>query len=235
MNWIYTWHNPRVDADAEAMASEMGDIFLRGVMTSGKGAQATKSGEANWASIRFLTFKDEGVFDMATTTQPATGETTQAAYQLPHRWRRRRHRDVRSAGQYLHLRDEPPAGRSDPQGAHGQRRLRDRADRRGRQVLLRRREHQDAVQRRSDLQVLLLPACQRDAAAAGTHAQAGDRGDQRPLRGRRAGNRHGGRHSHRAQRCGQDRPAGSEPRRSSRAPAARSAFRAWSGRARPSN
>jgi AcrR family transcriptional regulator len=32
MNWIYTWHNPRVDADAEQMASEMGDIFLRGVM-----------------------------------------------------------------------------------------------------------------------------------------------------------------------------------------------------------
>jgi AcrR family transcriptional regulator len=32
MNWIYTWHNPRVDADAEQMAREMGDIFLRGVM-----------------------------------------------------------------------------------------------------------------------------------------------------------------------------------------------------------
>jgi AcrR family transcriptional regulator len=34
MNWIYTWHNPRVDADAEAIAREMGDIFLRGVMAS---------------------------------------------------------------------------------------------------------------------------------------------------------------------------------------------------------
>jgi TetR/AcrR family transcriptional regulator, cholesterol catabolism regulator len=31
MNWIYTWHNPRVDADAESIAREMGDIFLRGV------------------------------------------------------------------------------------------------------------------------------------------------------------------------------------------------------------
>jgi TetR/AcrR family transcriptional regulator, cholesterol catabolism regulator len=31
MNWIYTWHNPRVDADAESMARQMGDIFLRGV------------------------------------------------------------------------------------------------------------------------------------------------------------------------------------------------------------
>ena len=27
MNWIYTWHNPRVDADAEHIAREMSDIF----------------------------------------------------------------------------------------------------------------------------------------------------------------------------------------------------------------
>ncbi len=37
MNWIYTWHNPRVDADAEQLAGEMSDIFLRGVMTGSKG------------------------------------------------------------------------------------------------------------------------------------------------------------------------------------------------------
>ena len=36
MNWIYTWHNPRFDADAETMAREMGDIFLHGVM-AGRG------------------------------------------------------------------------------------------------------------------------------------------------------------------------------------------------------
>jgi TetR/AcrR family transcriptional regulator, cholesterol catabolism regulator len=36
MNWIYTWHNPRVDADAESIAREMGDIFLRGVMAESK-------------------------------------------------------------------------------------------------------------------------------------------------------------------------------------------------------
>jgi AcrR family transcriptional regulator len=34
MNWIYTWHNPRVDADATSIATEMGDIFLRGVMAN---------------------------------------------------------------------------------------------------------------------------------------------------------------------------------------------------------
>jgi AcrR family transcriptional regulator len=34
MNWIYTWHKPRVDADADSIAGEMGDIFLRGVTAS---------------------------------------------------------------------------------------------------------------------------------------------------------------------------------------------------------
>jgi TetR/AcrR family transcriptional regulator, cholesterol catabolism regulator len=31
MNWIYTWYNPRMDPDAEHLAEEMGDIFLRGI------------------------------------------------------------------------------------------------------------------------------------------------------------------------------------------------------------
>ncbi len=31
INWIYTWYNPRVDGDAEQLAQEMGDFFLRGV------------------------------------------------------------------------------------------------------------------------------------------------------------------------------------------------------------
>jgi TetR/AcrR family transcriptional regulator, cholesterol catabolism regulator len=36
MNWIYTWHNPRVDADAEHIAREMGDLFVRGVINGSK-------------------------------------------------------------------------------------------------------------------------------------------------------------------------------------------------------
>jgi AcrR family transcriptional regulator len=36
MNWIYTWHHPRVDADAEQLAREMSDIFLRGVMAGNR-------------------------------------------------------------------------------------------------------------------------------------------------------------------------------------------------------
>jgi TetR/AcrR family transcriptional regulator, cholesterol catabolism regulator len=37
INWIYTWHNPRVDLDAAALAEEMSGLFLRGVLNSGKG------------------------------------------------------------------------------------------------------------------------------------------------------------------------------------------------------
>jgi AcrR family transcriptional regulator len=40
MNWIYTWHNPRVDADARELARQMGDIFLKGVCA----AKAGKNG-----------------------------------------------------------------------------------------------------------------------------------------------------------------------------------------------
>jgi AcrR family transcriptional regulator len=41
MNWIYTWHNPRVDADAAPLAREMGDMFLRGLVN---GAKARRDG-----------------------------------------------------------------------------------------------------------------------------------------------------------------------------------------------
>jgi TetR/AcrR family transcriptional regulator, cholesterol catabolism regulator len=40
MNWIYTWHNPRVDANAASLATEMGDIFLRGVLAGAKARRA---------------------------------------------------------------------------------------------------------------------------------------------------------------------------------------------------
>jgi len=32
MNWIYTWHNPRTDANARELARQMGDIFLYGTL-----------------------------------------------------------------------------------------------------------------------------------------------------------------------------------------------------------
>ena len=31
INWIYTWHHPKTDADAESLARQMGDIFLHGL------------------------------------------------------------------------------------------------------------------------------------------------------------------------------------------------------------
>ncbi len=36
MNWIYTWHNARVDADADELAGEMSNIFLRGITANAK-------------------------------------------------------------------------------------------------------------------------------------------------------------------------------------------------------
>jgi TetR/AcrR family transcriptional regulator, cholesterol catabolism regulator len=36
INWIYTWHNPRVDLDAGALAEEMSNLFLRGILNPGK-------------------------------------------------------------------------------------------------------------------------------------------------------------------------------------------------------
>jgi TetR/AcrR family transcriptional regulator, cholesterol catabolism regulator len=35
MNWIYTWHNPKVDSNPKELAREMGDIFLSGVCGPG--------------------------------------------------------------------------------------------------------------------------------------------------------------------------------------------------------
>ena len=42
MNWIYTWHNPRVDADAGELARQMGDIFLRGILACAAAKAASK-------------------------------------------------------------------------------------------------------------------------------------------------------------------------------------------------
>ncbi|MBZ5650405.1 MAG: TetR/AcrR family transcriptional regulator [Acidobacteriia bacterium] len=48
MNWIYTWYNPRVDADAVELAREMGDIFLRGIGAgSAKAPQKKKPATSN--------------------------------------------------------------------------------------------------------------------------------------------------------------------------------------------
>jgi len=43
INWIYTWHNPRVDADAKVLAGEMGDLFLGGVLKQSKNGRKSHS------------------------------------------------------------------------------------------------------------------------------------------------------------------------------------------------
>ena len=45
-NWIYTWHNPRVDADAADLARQMSQIFLNGVLnpeTPGRDSESNQS------------------------------------------------------------------------------------------------------------------------------------------------------------------------------------------------
>lgn len=36
INWIYTWYNPRVDGNAEALAEQMGNIVLNGIAPGAK-------------------------------------------------------------------------------------------------------------------------------------------------------------------------------------------------------
>ena len=73
----------------------------------------------------------------------------------------------------------------------------------GRQVFFRRGEYQNAVERGPNFQILFLPSCKRNAAASGTHAKAGYRRAERPLRRRRPRNCNGRRPSNRAERCGE--------------------------------
>lgn len=48
MNWIYTWYNPRVDANADELSKQMGDIFLQGICAApGRGAPKKKSTALN--------------------------------------------------------------------------------------------------------------------------------------------------------------------------------------------
>jgi TetR/AcrR family transcriptional regulator, cholesterol catabolism regulator len=48
VNWIYTWYNPRVDANATELARQMGDTFLRGICgVASKGTRKKKSFVSN--------------------------------------------------------------------------------------------------------------------------------------------------------------------------------------------
>ncbi len=46
VNWIYTWHHPRIDADAGELARQMGDLFLRGILgTSSQAVHANSDAD----------------------------------------------------------------------------------------------------------------------------------------------------------------------------------------------
>jgi TetR/AcrR family transcriptional regulator, cholesterol catabolism regulator len=47
INWIYTWYNPRIDSNAEALAGQMGDIVLNGIIRGSKNGSAIKESMQN--------------------------------------------------------------------------------------------------------------------------------------------------------------------------------------------
>lgn len=59
MNWVYKWHNPRVDPRAEELAGTISDIFLRGVLHGGNGTRRLRDEE----SLRLEPFEKEGAAD----------------------------------------------------------------------------------------------------------------------------------------------------------------------------
>ncbi len=130
--------------------------------------------------------------------------------------RRRGDRAGRSPGEHVHPRDDAAARRGDPQGSLRRRRPRPPPPRGGGEVLLGRREHLHAQQRHAGVQVLLLSPRQRDPAPAGAHAEARDRGAERPHGGRGPRDRDGRRHPDRPQGRRQDRPPRGHPGRSPR-------------------
>ena len=46
INWFYTWHNPRIDANAKALAEEMSGIFLYGVLPRQRGKRKIPQAKA---------------------------------------------------------------------------------------------------------------------------------------------------------------------------------------------
>lgn len=46
VNWISTWYKPRVDGTAEALAEQMGNIVLNGIVYGGKGARKKAGSDA---------------------------------------------------------------------------------------------------------------------------------------------------------------------------------------------
>jgi TetR/AcrR family transcriptional regulator, cholesterol catabolism regulator len=46
MNWVYKWHNPKVDPRAKELAGTISEIFLRGVLHGRSGARAGQDRES---------------------------------------------------------------------------------------------------------------------------------------------------------------------------------------------
>lgn len=46
MNWIYTWHKPKVDPDADALAAHIAGLFFQGALNGSNGRVRARNGQA---------------------------------------------------------------------------------------------------------------------------------------------------------------------------------------------
>jgi TetR/AcrR family transcriptional regulator, cholesterol catabolism regulator len=52
INWIYTWYNPRVDGNAEALAEQMGNIVLHGIANETRNGRRTPKGTRHDSRVK---------------------------------------------------------------------------------------------------------------------------------------------------------------------------------------
>ena len=61
MNWLYTWHKPGIDPDAEAVARQISDIFLQGVRGTA---------ESDWRPSQPVSSAEDGSEGMVSRKRP---------------------------------------------------------------------------------------------------------------------------------------------------------------------
>jgi len=52
MNWLYTWHNPKSDPDAETLARHISDLFLQGMLGPGAARRLRKADSSTASRTR---------------------------------------------------------------------------------------------------------------------------------------------------------------------------------------
>src|SRR5271165_96633 len=77
MNWLYTWYNPRVDADAQTLAREISDIFLHGVRGGRTAGGKSQAGAARSLRTQQITHPKMKLSSRKERSLPARSKTRQ--------------------------------------------------------------------------------------------------------------------------------------------------------------